>query len=98
MNRKFGKTRKATELKKLNKAEKPEKMHIKTTRRTRKLKVSSGAFIAPSLLGVLLFFILPFIVIIWYSMVDNPISANFVFLDNFKSIIANSAFKRAVRN
>lgn len=78
--------------------EKTNKLHIKTTRRTRKLKISSGAFIAPSLIGVLLFFILPFIVIIWYSMVDNPVSANFVFLDNFKNIIANSAFKRAVRN
>lgn len=98
MSKKLGKTRKAAELKKLNKAEKPEKIRIKTTRRIRKLKVSSGAFIAPSLLGVLLFFILPFIVIIWYSMVDNPISANFVFLDNFKSIVANPAFKRAVRN
>ena len=98
MSKKLGKTRKAAESKKLNKAEKPEKIRIKTTRRIRKLKVSSGAFIAPSLLGVLLFFILPFIVIIWYSMVDNPISANFVFLDNFKSIVANPAFKRAVRN
>ncbi len=71
---------------------------IKTTRRERKLKVSSGAFIAPSFLGVLAFFILPFIVVIWYSMVDNPVSANFVFLENFKNIIANSAFKRAVHN
>ncbi len=77
---------------------KPEKLHIKTTRRTRKLKLSSGAFIAPSFIGVMLFFILPFIVVIWYSMVDNPVSANFVFMDNFKSIVANSAFKRAVRN
>lgn len=76
----------------------PAKKHIKTTRRTRKLKVSSGAFIAPSFLGVLLFFILPFFVVIYYSLVDNPISGNFVFLDNFKTIIANSAFKRAVRN
>lgn len=75
-----------------------EKLHIKTTRRTRKLKISSGAFIAPSFIGVLMFFILPFIVVIWYSLVDNPISGNFVFLDNFKNIIANSAFKRAVRN
>ncbi len=77
---------------------KPEKLHIKTTRRTRKLKLSSGAFIGPSFIGVMLFFILPFIVVIWYSMVDNPVSANFVFMDNFKSIVANSAFKRAVRN
>ena len=76
----------------------PAKKHIKTTRRTRKLKISSGAFIAPSFLGVLLFFILPFLVVIYYSLVDNPISGNFVFLDNFKSIIANAAFRRAVHN
>ncbi|MCM1192513.1 MAG: sugar ABC transporter permease [Butyrivibrio sp.] len=88
----------AKKSKKKRMAAKPEKQHIKTTRRTRKLKMSSGAFIAPSLIGVLLFFILPFIVIIWYSMVDNPVSANFVFLDNFKSIVANPAFQRAVRN
>ena len=70
----------------------------KTTRRMRKIKLSSGAYIAPSFLGVLFFFILPFIVVIYYSLVDNPISANFVFLDNFKSIVANNAFKRAVHN
>lgn len=75
----------------------PVKKH-RTTRRLWKLKVSSGAFIAPSFLGVLLFFILPFLVVIYYSLVDNPISANFVFLDNFKSIVANGAFKRAVHN
>lgn len=80
------------------KAPQTEGLHIKTTRRTRKLKISSGAFIAPSFLGVLLFFILPFMVVIFYSVVDNPISANFVFLDNFKNIIANSAFQRAVHN
>ncbi|MDE7353342.1 MAG: sugar ABC transporter permease [Acetatifactor sp.] len=74
------------------------KKHIKTTRRTRKLKISSGAYIAPSFIGVLLFFILPFGVVIYYSLVDNPISGNFVFLDNFKNIIANAAFQKAVRN
>ncbi len=93
--------RKKSQIKKQNKnadQSRPEKQHIKTTRRTRKLKLSSGAFIAPSFIGVMLFFILPFIVVIWYSMVDNPVSANFVFMDNFKNIVANSAFKRAVRN
>ena len=72
--------------------------YIKTTRRTRRLKMSSGAFIAPSFLGVMTFFILPFLVVIFYSLVDNPISANFVFLDNFKSILGNTSFKTAVRN
>lgn len=76
----------------------PAKKHIRTTRRTRKLKISSGAFIAPSFIGVLVFFILPFLVVIYYSMVDSPISGNFVFLDNFKSIIGNAAFQKAVRN
>lgn len=60
--------------------------------------MSSGAFIAPSFIGVMTFFILPFLVVIYYSLVDNPISGNFVFMDNFKNILANSAFKRAVTN
>lgn len=72
--------------------------YIKTTRRTRKLKLSSGAFIAPSFIGVMTFFILPFMVVIYYSLVDNPISGNFVFLDNFRKIVENSAFQKAVRN
>lgn len=74
------------------------KSYKKSTKRLRKIKLSSGLYIAPSLIGVLLFFILPFVVIIYYSMVDNPISANFVFLDNYKSVIDNAAFQTAVRN
>ncbi len=73
-------------------------MHIKTTRRTRRLKLCSGLYIAPSFLGVMAFFILPFMVVIFYSLVDNPISNNFVFLDNFKNIIENASFRTAVRN
>lgn len=74
------------------------KQHRRSTKRLRKLKISSGLYLAPSFLGVLLFFILPFIVIIYYSMVDNPISANFVFLDNYSKVINNAAFRTAVRN
>lgn len=79
-------------------ADMPEKKHIKTTRRTRRIRLSSGAFIAPSFVGVLTFFLIPFCVVIFYSLVDNPISMNFVFLDNFKNIISNGAYKQAVRN
>ncbi len=77
---------------------KQKKRLIKSTRRLRKLKISSGAFIAPSFLGVLLFFVLPFLVVCYYSVVDNPVSGNFVFLDNFAKIVSNAAFKRAVHN
>ncbi len=63
-----------------------------------KARISSGLFLAPSFLGVLLFFVVPFMVVIFYSMVDNPISHNFVFLDNFKRVIGNAAFQQAVKN
>lgn len=54
--------------------------------------------LTPSLIGVLVFFIVPFMVIIFYSMVDNPISKDFVFLDNYAAILKNSAFKKAAVN
>lgn len=74
------------------------KTRTKLSRRTKKVKRSSGLFIAPSFLGVLMFFILPFMVVIYYSLIDNPISGNFVFFENFKSIVGNSAFRKAVHN
>ncbi len=70
----------------------------KPTKEQRKLALMSGAFIAPSVLGTLLFFVLPFFVVIYYSMVDNPISANFVWLDNFSAVLRNSAFRLAAKN
>lgn len=54
--------------------------------------------LAPSLVGVLIFFIIPFLVIIFYSMVDNPISKDFVFFDNYINIMKNNAFKKAALN
>lgn len=74
------------------------KKRIKTNRIIRKRKFSSGLFIAPSFLGVLVFFLIPFMVVVFYSMVDNPISNNFVGLDNFSQVIKNAAFRTAVGN
>jgi len=68
------------------------------SRRQKKLKRSSGLFIAPSFLGVLLFFFLPFVVVIYYSMVNNPISGTFVFLDNYFRLVKNLSFQTAIRN
>lgn len=67
-------------------------------KRLRKLRIKSAAFLTPSLVGVMLFFILPFFVIGFYSVVDNPISKEFVGMDNFKMLVQNGAFKTAVRN
>ncbi|MBR6152304.1 MAG: sugar ABC transporter permease [Lachnospiraceae bacterium] len=44
------------------------------------------------------FFIVPFGVIIYYSVLDNPISANYVGFENFKNVATNEAFMTAVKN
>ena len=53
---------------------------------------------APSLIGVFIFFILPFFVVIYYSMVDNPVTGNFVGFKNFVTVSQNGAFKLAGAN
>ena len=63
--------------------EKSEKSKRFTKRDARGRKVSS-VFLSPSVLGVLVFFVIPFFVVFFYSVVDNPISHQFVFLDNLR--------------
>lgn len=75
-----------------------KKRKPKDSKRLKKQKWSSTLFLTPSVLGVAVFFVIPFIVVIFYSLVDNPISQNFVFLDNFKYVINNAAFRKAVGN
>ncbi len=61
-------------------------------------KRASRLFLAPSILGVLAFFIIPFIVVIVYSMVDNPVNMEFVGFNNFLRVMKNGAFKKAIFN
>lgn len=93
--------------KKIKKSKKNEKMdkellkQIKKSRNKKRVwreRAGSALYLAPSLVGVLLFFILPFFVVIYYAVVDNPISHNFVFLDNFKNVLGNSSFRLAAMN
>lgn len=55
-------------------------------------------FLGPSFFGVLLFFILPFGVVVYYSLVKSNLDPEFVFLDNFKNLLKNSAFRIAAGN
>lgn len=66
--------------------------------RNRRRQAGAVAFLTPSLVGVFLFFILPFFVVIYYSLVDNPISAQFVGVQNFVRVFNNGAFKMAGKN
>lgn len=58
----------------------------------------SLCFLSPSLLGVGIFFILPFGVVVYYALIDGVGSRNFVFLKNFINLFQNSAFRLAAKN
>ena len=52
----------------------------------------------PSLIGVLIFFVIPFCVVIYYSVLDNPVFANFVGIQNYQKLFKNAAFLQAAKN
>lgn len=55
-------------------------------------------FLLPSLLGVLVFYIVPFGYSLWYAVTDNIIDQNFVGLKNFAATLSNSLFRNAAFN
>lgn len=58
----------------------------------------SWAFLFPSLIGVLIFFVLPFATVIQYALIDNPISGEYVGFANFSALFKNPAFLMAAKN
>lgn len=67
-------------------------------KRDLKRHLGGNLFLAPSLVGVCIFMVIPFFVVVYYSMIDNPIKKNFVGFENFTRILNNSAFKMAATN
>jgi len=61
-------------------------------------RLFSNICIIPSLLGVMAFFLVPFGIVIYYSMINNPISHNFVGLDNYTKLMHTTAFTKAVNH
>lgn len=55
-------------------------------------------FLAPSLLGFSLFFLIPFINGFYYSLVDSPLSGKFVGLHNYGALLKNPSFLKALAN
>ena len=52
----------------------------------------------PSLLGTAVFFVIPFIRILYYSLIDNQFKRNFVGLDNYIKTLSNEYFLLALKN
>ena len=64
----------------------------------RRARIGSWLFLSPSLIGVLVFFVIPFFVVIYYSLVNNPIQGEFVGFRNFINVWNNRAFRTASIN
>ena len=58
----------------------------------------SLCFIGPSFFGVLAFFIVPFGVVVYYSVIRSPLDHSFVFLSNYRNVLHNGAFLTAAKN
>lgn len=61
-------------------------------------KKSLWLFLLPGLLGLLLFYMVPFAGGIYYSLTDGTINNNFVGLDNYRRIWQNEVFRLGLRN
>ncbi len=72
------------------------KRHLIGSRRRERL--FSYLCILPGLIGVLVFFVVPFGIVIYYSLINNPVAKEYVGLDNFKALSQNLAFRKAARN
>lgn len=63
-----------------------------------KEKIAVTLFIAPSLIGFSIFYIIPFIIGVYYSFIDNAVNGSFVALKNYKELLSNSSFVKASSN
>ena len=55
-------------------------------------------FSGPSFLGMLIFFVIPFGVVVYYSFINGALDHGFAGLKNYVSVMQNGAFRIAVKN
>ncbi|MBR2283460.1 MAG: sugar ABC transporter permease [Ruminococcus sp.] len=61
-------------------------------------RIFSDLCLLPSVIGVLVFFLIPFGIVIYYSLINNPVMHEFVGLANYKKLFTTVAFLRAAKN
>lgn len=71
---------------------------MKKNRKRIKEEMIGWGWLLPSLIGVAVFFIIPFCVVIYYSVLDNPYFCNFVGMDNYIKLLHNYSFLQASKN
>ncbi len=71
-----------------------------TTKRTilQQQRRNTALFLAPSLVGVLVFWLLPLLVVLYYSLQSRPVNGEFVGLQNYAALLRNHAFLLGAKN
>ena len=71
---------------------------LRWTAERRRDFLQSIVYLTPSVLGVLVFFVVPFGIVAYYSVIQGPADPTFVGLANFKNLLGNYAFQTAMKN
>lgn len=64
----------------------------------RKQSVIAIAFLAPSLIGFAIFYLIPFVISVGYSFMDRTTNGSFVGFSNYKDLLASGSFHKASAN
>lgn len=63
-----------------------------------KWNLRCGLCLVPSLLGISVFFLLPYVRILYYSLINNQFQKKFVGLANYREVLENTYFQLAMKN
>ncbi len=63
-----------------------------------KWNTKCGLCLLPSLIGTAIFFVIPYLRVLYYSVIDNQFRRNFVWFDNYIETLTNEYFLLALRN
>ena len=75
-----------------------KQQYANLSKQARFIKRLSIVYLTPSACGVLLFFVIPFFVVIYYSVINNPVNRQFVWIENYRMVIQNHSFQLAAIN
>ncbi|SDC55672.1 multiple sugar transport system permease protein [Paenibacillus sp. UNCCL117] len=71
---------------------------VKIKKWKRKDSAVAWIFLAPSAVGFALFYLIPFVMGVFYSFVDNAVDRHFVGLENYRELLASGSFRKAAFN
>lgn len=70
----------------------------KILKRGNRFHLRCSLCLLPSLLGITVFFLIPYLRVFFYSLVNNQFQKKFVFFENYGQVLNNNFFRLAMKN